>query len=179
MGDGGALMTNNAALAERIRMIANHGQQKKYYHQMVGCNSRLDTIQAAVLNVKIKYLQQFLASRTKVGTFYMEALKNFKYGELPVASPNSSQTYNQFTIRIKNGLRDKLKLFLHANGIPSMIYYPLPLYRQHAYSRFVQTDFFLPATELLCASVLSIPIHTEMAEEEMVYIADSILSFSV
>ncbi len=177
MGDGGALMTNDPALAEKIRMIANHGQRKKYYHEMVGCNSRLDTLQAAILNVKLAHLDEFLDARKKAGAFYQKALKNFTLGTMPASLPSASPTYNQFTLKIKEGLRDQLKDFLAQKGIPSMIYYPLPLYCQEAFSKYVPTGFSLPIAEKLCKSVLSLPIHTEMTEEELSYISEMVLGF--
>jgi dTDP-4-amino-4,6-dideoxygalactose transaminase len=178
MGDGGALMTNLPALAEKIRMIGNHGQRKKYYHEVVGCNSRLDTLQAAVLNVKIQHLDQYLSARKRAGDYYQEALKSFRYGALPTSSGAMPPTYNQFTIKIKDGRRDQLKEFLSERGIPTMIYYPLPLYKQEAFSKFVPAGFSLPNTENLCKSVLSLPIHTEMKEEEQRYICETILEFN-
>ena len=193
MGDGGALMTNDPALAEKIRMIANHGQQKKYYHQVVGCNSRLDTLQAAILNVKLPHLNEYLDARKLAGDYYQKALKNFEYGTLPTpahsSAPNSSQTslhpsfpispptYNQFTLKIRDGLRDRLKDFLASNGIPTMIYYPLPLYRQEAFSKYVSSGFTIPVTEKLCQSVLSLPIHTEMTEDQLKFISDTLLKY--
>jgi dTDP-4-amino-4,6-dideoxygalactose transaminase len=177
MGDGGALMTNNPALAEKIRMIANHGQRKKYYHEVVGCNSRLDTLQAAILNVKLPHLPDYLNARKSVGAFYQEALKDFAYGTLPTSLPSAPPTYNQFTLKIKDGLRDQLKDFLAQKGIPTMIYYPLPLYRQDAFSKYVPEGFSLPVTEKLCKSVLSLPIHTEMTDEVLAHIADAVNSF--
>ena len=177
MGDGGALMTNDPILALKIRMIANHGQQKKYYHEVVGCNSRLDTLQAAILNVKLPHLGQFLNARRIAGEFYQQALKKFKYGTLPVVHPQTPTTYNQFTLKINEGLRNRLKEFLAERGIPTMIYYPLPLYQQEAYKRYVPASFSLTVTERLCASVLSLPIHTEMTEEELGYIAEQVLAF--
>jgi UDP-2-acetamido-2-deoxy-ribo-hexuluronate aminotransferase len=179
MGDGGALMTNDPALAEKIRMIANHGQQKKYYHEVVGCNSRLDTLQAAILNVKLPHLVQYLEARKQAGEYYQKALKDFKYGTLPTSLSVAPPTYNQFTIKIKDGLRDQLKEYLATKGIPSMIYYPLPLYKQQAFSKYVPDGFSLPVTEQLCQSVLSVPIHTEMTEKEHIYISATILDFCV
>ena len=193
MGDGGALMTNNPALAEKIRMIANHGQQKKYYHQVIGCNSRLDTLQAAILNIKLPHLNEYLDARKQAGDYYQKALRNFEYGTLPTTAhstapdslqtslhtsfPISPPTYNQFTLKIKNGLRDRLKDFLAAKGVPTMIYYPLPLYKQEAFSKYVARDFTLPVTERLCQSVLSLPIHTEMSIEQLEFISDTLLQF--
>lgn len=177
MGDGGALMTNLPALAEKIRMIANHGQQKKYYHEVVGCNSRLDTLQAAILNVKLPHLQEYLDARKYAGDFYQKALRNFEYGTLPVSIPPASPTYNQFTLKIKDGLRDQLREYLTEKGIPTMIYYPLPLYKQVAFSKYTPDGFSLPVTEKLCESVLSLPMHTEMTHEELSYISKTMLDF--
>jgi dTDP-4-amino-4,6-dideoxygalactose transaminase len=177
MGDGGALMTNDPVLAEKIRMIANHGQRKKYYHEVVGCNSRLDTLQAAILSVKLPHLGEYLDARKAAGDFYQKALEKFKFGTLPVSLPASPPTYNQFTLKIKDGLRDQLKEFLAGKGIPSMVYYPLPLYKQAAFRKYMPEGFFLPITEKLCQSVLSLPIHTEMTEGELAYITDTILQF--
>lgn len=177
MGDGGALMTNDPALAEKIRMVANHGQRKKYYHEVVGCNSRLDTLQAAILNVKLPHLGEYLAARKAAGDFYQKALKQFKFATLPVSLAATPATYNQFTLKIKDGLRDQLKGFLAEKGIPSMVYYPLPLYKQDAFRKYVPEGFSLPVTEKLCQSVLSLPIHTEMTEGELAYITDTILQF--
>jgi dTDP-4-amino-4,6-dideoxygalactose transaminase len=177
MGDGGAVMTNIPAIAEKIRMIANHGQRKKYYHEVVGCNSRLDTLQAAILNVKLPHLTDYLDARKSAGAFYQKALKDFAYGTLPTALPSAPPTYNQFTLKIKDGLRDQLKEYLAQKGIPTMIYYPLPLYRQDAFSKYVPEEFSLPVTEKLCKSVLSLPIHTEMTNEILTHIADAVNSF--
>ena len=177
MGDGGALMTNLPALAEKIRMIANHGQRKKYYHEVVGCNSRLDTLQAAILNVKLPYLEAYLDARQSAGAYYQKALKNFEYGTLPSSLPAAPPTYNQFTLKIKEGKRDQLKEYLATKGIPSMIYYPLPLYKQQAFSKYVPAGFSLPVTEKLCATVLSLPIHTEMTPEELDYISEMVMAF--
>jgi len=178
MGDGGALMTNDPALAEKIRMIANHGQRKKYYHEVVGCNSRLDTLQAAILNVKLPHLGEYLDARKTVGDSYQKALEQFKFGSLPVSLPVSPPTYNQFTLKIKDGRRDQLQEYLAKHGIPSMIYYPLPLYKQEAFRKYVPEGFSLPVTEKLCQSVLSLPIHTEMNEVELTFIIDTILQFT-
>jgi dTDP-4-amino-4,6-dideoxygalactose transaminase len=177
MGDGGAIMTNDKNLAEKIRMIANHGQQKKYYHKVLGCNSRLDTIQAAVLNLKLSHLEDYLDARKKVGSFYQHALENFSYSLLPATSPKSKHTYNQFTIKVLKGRRAELQYYLTGLGIPTMIYYPLPLYKQEAFCKFVCSDFTLPVTEKLCKSVLSIPVHTEMKIEELEYITEAIINF--
>lgn len=178
MGDGGALMTNDPVLAEKIRMIANHGQQKKYIHKVVGCNSRLDTIQAAILNVKLPYLESYLQARKAAAKYYLDHLKKCEFITLPESLSVSLSTFNQFTLKVKKGFRDKLQEYLSSKGIPSMIYYPMPLYQQEAFCNYVPIGFSLPVTESLCKSVLSLPIHTEMTEEQLEYITDSIMQFN-
>ena len=177
MGDGGALTTNDAELAEKIRMIANHGQKTKYFHKLVGCNSRLDTIQAAILNVKLRHLDEYIMSRQKVADFFQEKLKDFAYGILPANLLQTPPSCNQFTLKIKNGLRDQFRNYLTSQRIPTMIYYPHPLYKQEAFSKFVPAGFTLPVTEHLCSSVVSLPIHTEMNREELAYITETVLNF--
>lgn len=164
-GDGGAICTDDEMLAEKIRMIANHGQKVKYHHSIIGCNSRLDTIQAAVLNVKLRYFSQHLEARKQAASFYDKALETNLSFELPNRLPNAIHTFNQYTLKVKNHKRDELQSFLAKNHIPCMIYYPIPLYRQDAFKKYVSFDFELKHTEQLCNSVLSIPIHTEMNEE--------------
>lgn len=176
-GDGGALFTDDDTLAEKIRMIANHGQKIKYHHSIVGCNSRLDTIQAAVLNVKLDHLNEHLGARKKAADYYTNALANWQFGQIPQQISNVNHTYNQYTIIIKNGRRDELKTFLSNHGIPSMIYYPIPLYKQDAFNKYVPQGYELPNTEQLCRSVLSIPIHTEMTEDILLKITDTLKSF--
>ncbi|BBE18893.1 pleiotropic regulatory protein [Aquipluma nitroreducens] len=176
-GDGGALFTNDDILAEKIRMIANHGQKIKYHHSIIGCNSRLDTIQAAVLNVKLEHLNEHLNARKKAADFYDNALANWQFGQIPQQINNINHTYNQYTLIIKNGRRDELKSFLAGKGIPSMIYYPIPLYKQDAFNKYVPQGFELPNTEQLCRSVLSVPIHTEMNEDILLKITDTLKSF--
>lgn len=132
-GDGGALMTNNDELASKIRMIANHGQEKKYYHKVLGCNSRLDTLQAAVLKVKLKYLDEYSAARNKMADYYDQHLKGIDQIQIPQRAENSTHVFHQYTIRVKNGMRDGLQKYLAEKNIPSMVYYPLPLYKQEAF----------------------------------------------
>jgi len=176
-GDGGALFTNDDKLAEKIRMIANHGQKIKYHHSIIGCNSRLDTIQAAVLNIKLDHLHEHLKARQKAASFYDNALADWQFGQIPKRISNANHTFNQYTLKIKNGRRDELKTFLSNKGIPSMIYYPLPLYNQDAFKKYIPQGFELPNTESLCHSVLSIPIHTEMTVEILSRIIDTLNSF--
>ena len=176
-GDGGALFTNDDQLAEKIRMIANHGQKIKYHHSIIGCNSRLDTIQAAVLDVKLNHINEHLDARKRTADFYDKALSEWQYGIKPARTENSNHTFNQYTIQIKNGRRDEIKIFLSEKGIPSTIYYPIPLYKQDAFKKYVHKGFELPNTENLCKSVLSIPIHTEMNEDILSRITDSLKIF--
>ncbi len=176
-GDGGAIMTNDDDLAKKMRMIANHGQEKKYYHKVLGCNSRLDTIQAAILNIKLKYLNQYCESRNAMANFYDEAFVEINELVIPKRQTNSTHVFHQYTLKVKNGKRDDLQKYLSELGIPSMIYYPLPLYKQEAFQQFVSSDFKLANTEELCKQVLSLPIHTEMNLNEMEYIINSVKSF--
>lgn len=176
-GDGGALMTNDDELALKIRMIANHGQEKKYYHKVLGCNSRLDTIQAAVLKVKLKHLDEYSAARNKMASYYDDSLKNIEGLQIPVRAENSTHVFHQYTLKVKDGKRDQLQKFLSAKNIPSMIYYPLPLYKQEAFQQFVNEGFSLPVTEQLCREVLSLPVHTEFNQEVQDYIITEIKNF--
>jgi UDP-2-acetamido-2-deoxy-ribo-hexuluronate aminotransferase len=176
-GDGGALMTNDDELAIKIRMIANHGQEKKYHHKILGCNSRLDTIQAAILNIKIKYLDTYCHSRSQMASFYDSAFGNIDELVIPERQFNSSHVFHQYTLKVKNGIRDDLQKYLSKKGIPSMIYYPLPLYKQEAFQQYVSAEFKLSNTETLCEQVLSLPIHTEINMDHMDYIICSVQSF--
>lgn len=176
-GDGGALMTNDDELAIKIRMIANHGQERKYHHKVLGCNSRLDTIQAAILNIKLKYLDSYSRSRSQMASFYDSAFGNIDQLEIPERQFNSSHVFHQYTLKVKNGRRDELQKHLSQKGIPSMIYYPLPLYKQEAFQQYVSAEFRLSTSETLCEQVLSLPIHTEINMDHMDYIISSVQSF--
>jgi dTDP-4-amino-4,6-dideoxygalactose transaminase len=176
-GDGGALMTDNEDLAKKIRMIANHGQAQKYYHEILGCNSRLDTLQAAVLNVKLKYLNSYAKARQQTAKAYFEALKSVPEILTPAEMPYSTHVYNQYTIKVKNGKRDDLKKYLSDAEIPSMIYYPLPLQEQKAFKQITRTAESLTVSQELAASVLSLPVHTELTREEIDYITAKIKCF--
>ncbi|WP_374465110.1 DegT/DnrJ/EryC1/StrS family aminotransferase [Chryseobacterium sp.] len=164
-GDGGALMTNDDELAFKIRMIANHGQEKKYYHKVLGCNSRLDTIQAAVLKVKLKHLDEYSAARNRMADYYDKNLTGIAEIQIPERAGNSTHVFHQYTLRVKNGKRDGLQKYLAEKNIPSMIYYPLPLYKQEAFLQYVEDGFSLPVTEQLCKEVISLPVHTEFDQE--------------
>lgn len=176
-GDGGAMMTNNDTIAEKIRMIANHGQIKKYHHQVLGCNSRLDSLQAAILDIKLRHLDIYSANRNKMADFYYKELADISDLQLPKKQYNSTHVFHQFTMRVKSGNRDALQTYLKEQGIPSMIYYPLPLYKQNAFKQYVDESFELPITERLCEEVLSLPIHTEMNINDMNYIVENIINF--
>lgn len=176
-GDGGAIMTNDDQLAAKIRMIANHGQEKKYYHKVLGCNSRLDTLQAAVLNVKLQYLDSYSEARNKMAGYYDKHLTGTEGLEIPARSDNSTHVFHQYTLKVKNGKRDALQKYLSEKNIPSMIYYPLPLYKQEAFTQYVTSHFSLPVTEMLCQEVISLPIHTEFNQEVSDFVISEIKNF--
>lgn len=176
-GDGGALFTNDDALGKKIKMIANHGQSVQYYHDEVGVNSRLDSIQAAILRIKLRHLDEYANARQKVAAFYDQAFGNHPNVIIPERFPNSTHVFHQYTLVLKNSSRDELREYLASKEIPAMIYYPVPLHFQKAYTdpRYKAGDF--PVTEWLCANVISLPIHTEMNEETLNYITDNVLGF--
>ncbi len=178
-GDGGAIFTNDDSLAQKCRSIANHGMNVRYYYDNVGINSRLDTIQAAILNVKLKYLDKYHSARQAAAKYYDEAFRNCKDLVIPGRDPKSSHIFHQYTI-VTRGLinRDELKKNLQDNGIPSMIYYPVPLHLQKAYQYLGYREGDFPVTENLCKSVISLPIHTEMVDEELKYITETVLKYA-
>jgi len=176
-GDGGAIYTRNEQLAEKIRMIANHGQVKKYVHKYIGVNSRLDTIQAAILNIKLGYLDAYSSSRNEAANRYDNMLKEVKDVAVPFRSNNSTHVFHQYTLIVSDGKRDALKKHLEANGIPAMIYYPIPLNEQEAYQSIGTISGNLEVTEKLCNSVLSLPMHTELSHEQQAFIVDTLKSF--
>jgi dTDP-4-amino-4,6-dideoxygalactose transaminase len=175
-GDGGALYTQDESLGSMLHKIANHGQTKRYYHDMVGVNSRLDSIQAAILNVKLNYLDQFASERRAVADAYDSGFSAIEALQIPFRVEFSSHVFHQYTLKVKDGRRDQLQSYLKEKGIPSIIYYPLPLYDQEAFKKDSNVQF-LPATDKLCKSVLSLPIHTEMSEEQIAYIVNSVVQF--
>lgn len=184
-GDGGALMTSDEILAKRIRMIANHGQERKYHHKLIGCNSRLDTLQAAVLDVKLKHIDEFTEARRVVAGRYDEALASCDLLIIPKRSTFSTHVYHQYTIQLKSAAgfsemakqRELLQSYLKEKGIPSMVYYPLPLQAQDAYKWMARTPGCIDESARLSKCVLSLPIHTEMSKEEQEYIIDAIVNF--
>ncbi len=165
-GDGGAIFTNDDMLAERLRMIANHGQQVKYHHKVIGCNSRLDTIQAVVLDAKLKHLDEYCRARYGAAQYYSSHLKEVAGIVVPEELPASTHVYHQYTLKVLNGKRDVLKQYLADAGIPSMIYYPLPLQKQKAFQYITRAAESLDVAERLAGSVLSLPIHTELTTTE-------------
>ena len=177
-GDGGAISTNRADLAEKMQMVANHGQVRRYYHDVVGVNSRLDAIQAVVLGVKLKRLDEYAAARQAAADFYDQALAGLDWIQTPVRHPKSTHVFHQYTLLVKNGQRDALQTYLQQKGVPTMIYYPVPLYEQDAFRPFTELKH-LPVTEQLCQEVLSLPIHTELDSEQLNYIVESVKSFGL
>jgi dTDP-4-amino-4,6-dideoxygalactose transaminase len=176
-GDGGAMFVRNDDLAKKTHMIANHGQRIKYHHDIIGCNSRLDTLQAAILDVKLKYLDEYCSARQNAAKTYVELLKDISGIKTPKIFEQSTHVYHQYTLTLdesinRNGLQD----FLRDNGIPTMIYYPVPLHWQVGYKEYNKGEVF-PVTEKLSKSVLSLPIHTELTREEQEYIAKMIKKF--
>ncbi|CAN5917901.1 DegT/DnrJ/EryC1/StrS family aminotransferase [soil metagenome] len=176
-GDGGAMYTNDDRLAEKMRMISNHGQTVQYYHDSIGVNSRLDSIQAAILRVKLRYLDEYAAARNHVADYYDKALANHPKIKIPVRVKNSDHVFHQYTLTLNDVDRKALREHLSMKGIPAMIYYPVPLHLQKAYSNPSHKDSDYPVTIQLCANVISLPIHTEMDEETLKFITDSVLEF--
>lgn len=176
-GDGGAMFTNDEGLAEKLHMMANHGQKKKYYHENIGVNSRLDTLQAAVLRVKLKHLNRYFQARNEVAEKYDNSFKNLSGLVTPKRVVKSTHAFHQYTVQVENGERDNLKKYLNDKGIPSMVYYPVPLHLQMAYQGFGYKNGDFPTAEALCSKVLSLPIHTEMISEDQDYIIEAVKSF--
>jgi len=176
-GDGGALYTQDAQLAEKIKMIANHGQKVKYVHEVVGCNSRLDALQAAILRVKLQKLNSYIAARQAVAAAYDAAFQNIAGLSIPARNSYSTHVFHQYTLKVHNGQREAMQQHLQALGVPTMIYYPIPAHKQHMFAQFGVSNLSLPVSEVLCTEVLSLPIHTEMLPEQQQYIIESVLSF--
>lgn len=177
-GDGGALYTNDDALAVKIKQITNHGSKVKYYHDMVGVNSRLDTIQAAILDVKLKYLDTYKHARQTAAAFYDEAFKNSENFIIPARDKNSEHVFHQYTLKIVGLDRNALQEHLKSKGIPAMVYYPLPLHMQTAYKKpgNMQNDF--PVSVELSKTVLSLPMHTELTSQELKYITQTMIEYA-
>lgn len=176
-GDGGAICTNDTSLAEKMRMIANHGQSKRYYHDVVGCNSRLDSIQAAVLGVKLPLLDNYIDARRKVADHYDAFFANLDGFQTPVRHDRSKHVFHQYTLQLNGIDRNALHTFLAEKDIPTMIYYPVPAHRQKMFAAFGSNQQQLEVTDWLTERVISLPIHTEMQEEQLDYICSSITEF--
>ncbi len=176
-GDGGAIFTENDDIAKKIRMVANHGQSVQYYHDEIGVNSRLDSMQAAILRIKLRHLDEYAAARNKVAAYYDKSFANHPKVKIPVRDPKSTHVFHQYTLVLNGVDRTAMRDFLAAKGIPSMIYYPVPLHLQKAYMdpRYKEGDF--PVTEHLCKNVISLPMHTEMSEADMEFIVSGVLEY--
>ncbi len=176
-GDGGAIFTNNDELAIKLRQTANHGQSRRYIHDRVGVNSRLDSIQAAILRIKLRHLDNYSFERNKVADYYDNAFRNSEKLKTPKRVTYSNHVFHQYTLQLNNVNRDDIIAFLLEKGVPAMIYYPIPLHMQDAYKdpRYKEEDF--PVTEKLCKTVISLPMQTELSEEQLRHITDSVLEF--
>jgi len=176
-GDGGAVFTNDDVLAERLLMLANHGMKVRYHHDYVGVNSRLDTLQAAILDIKLAHLDEYAAARQKAAAFYNDAFAGNEKIKTPVTARFTSHVFHQYTLVLQNVDREALMAHLAGRNIASAIYYPVPLHLQKAYrsERYGEDDF--PVSEALCRSVMSLPIHTELTPEIQKVIADAVLEF--
>src|SRR5580658_2562400 len=176
-GDGGAIFTDDDTLATRLKMIANHGQNKRYYHEMVGCNSRLDSIQAAVLNVKLKRLDDYIEARRSAAGYYDRAFTNHPRITAPYRAPYSHHVFHQYTLTLEGVDRNGLNEYLATKSIPSMIYYPVPAHRQQMFAASGGSKYHLPVTDWLTERVISLPMHTELDEEQLHAISTAVLEF--
>ena len=176
-GDGGAIFTDDETLAARIRMIANHGQSTRYYHDIVGCNSRLDSIQAAVLNVKLKHLDEYISARRSAADFYDNAFAGNSKITVPYRAPYSNHVFHQYTLILEGVDRDGLNRFLADKNIPSMIYYPVPAHRQKMFEGLGGNEYKLDVTDWLTERVISLPIHTELTNDQLAYITEQVLKY--
>lgn len=176
-GDGGAMITNDTKLAETLKMVANHGQKVRYYHDMVGCNSRLDAMQAAILSVKLPLLDGYIEARRKAADYYDAAFAGNERITTPYRAPYSNHVFHQYTLVLDGVNRDNLVQYLAEEKIPSMIYYPVPAHRQKMFDSFGGNSFSLPVTDWLTERVISLPIHTELDKEQQDYIIEHVLKF--
>lgn len=176
-GDGGAIFTNNDDLALKMRTIANHGMKIRYHYDLIGINSRLDTLQAAILKEKLRYLDKYNQARQSAADYYDNAFKEIVKITVPARVPYSSHIFHQYTIQLKDTDRQQMQEYLKSKGIPSMVYYPIPLHRQKAYRYLSYKDGQFPVTEALCESVLSLPMHTELDSEQLQYITGHVKEF--
>ena len=176
-GDGGAIFTNDDELAVKLKMTANHGQSKRYYHDVVGCNSRLDTIQAVILDIKLKHLDEYIVARRKVADYYDKAFAGNKKIQTPYRAPYSHHVFHQYTLLLEGVDRDGLNQFLAEQQVPSMIYYPVPGHKQKMFAQFNAASQEMPVTDWLTERVISLPIHTEMDEEQLLFITSKVLEY--
>ncbi|RFS21388.1 DegT/DnrJ/EryC1/StrS family aminotransferase [Chitinophaga silvatica] len=176
-GDGGAIFTNDDELAAKLKMVANHGQSARYYHDVVGCNSRLDSVQAAVLNIKLPLLDQYIEARRAVADAYDAGFADVPSIITPYRAANNYHVFHQYTLQLVGADRNKLQEYLASKGIPAMIYYPVPAHRQKMFADFGGAEFNLPVTDQLTHRVISLPIHTEMDQDQLDYIIQSIKTF--
>lgn len=176
-GDGGAISTSDDELADKLKTIANHGQSKQYYHDVVGCNSRLDSIQAAILDIKLKHLDEYVAARRAVADYYDKAFVNHSKITTPFRAAYSNHAFHQYTLILEGVDRNGLKQFLADNNIPAMIYYPVAGHKQKMFENFNTASQVMPVTDWLTERVISLPIHTEMDEEQLGYITSTVLEF--
>jgi len=181
-GDGGAMFTDDDDLAGKLKMIANHGQSRRYYHDIVGCNSRLDSVQAAILDIKLKHLDEYNAARRMAAAYYDKAFADHPKIQAPLRAPYSNHVFHQYTLLIEDGdnsaqMRFKLNEYLAGHNIPSMIYYPVPGHRQKMFEHFAVNTVAMPVTDWLTERVISLPIHTELDEEQLQFITSKVLEF--
>lgn len=176
-GDGGAIFTNDDELAVKLKMIANHGQSKRYYHDVVGCNSRLDTIQAAILDIKLRHLDEYIIARRAAADFYDKVFAGNSKIKTPYRAPFSHHVFHQYTLILEGVDRDGLNLFLAEHKIPSMIYYPVPGHKQKMFDQFGTASLVMPVTDWLTERVISLPMHTELDEEQLNFIATKTLEY--
>ena len=178
-GDGGAIFTNDYDLAIKMKGLVNHGMYKRYYHDLVGVNSRLDSIQAAILDIKLKNLDQYNSSRRNSAKIYSEKINSKNIIKPIIKYEDDSHVFHQYTLRLINGKRDQMVKFLNENGVPCGIYYPVPLHNQNAYKskRYIESDFSV--TNQICSEVFSLPMHSELSEEQQNFISDLVNEFSL
>lgn len=176
-GDGGAIFTNDDELAVKLKMIANHGQSKRYYHDVVGCNSRLDTIQAAILDIKLRHLDEYITARRAAADFYDKAFAGNPKIKAPYRAAFSHHVFHQYTLILEGVDRDGLNQFLAEHKIPSMIYYPVPGHKQKMFEQFGTASQVMPVTDWLTERVISLPMHTELDEEQLHFITDKVLEY--
>ena len=174
-GDGGAIFTNNDNLAKKIKMLSNHGESKRYHHSFIGINSRLDSIQAEVLNVKLNYLNDYNQARNQMAENYNKVFKSVEQLQIPELNKNSTHVYHQYTLKVLNGKRDDLMKYLEQNEIETRVYYPIPVHKQKAFSNF--SNIRLINTDELATSCLSLPIHSEIENSSQKDIIDNVLNF--